>query len=298
MSLRTAIEKLYIQQREIGHCHVLCDPQAGEAFAEWLASLDEEDASRIFLRDPLFADAPKRAPVLLRLPLSRLPLVEELMLRAQEEATDPHNLLRSVCAFIQSALPDETLAARLTQALDVKVDGQGIYFRYFDPRVFHHMAHLMPDDAFGHLFRGIATWSYFLWDGNLAVQQIPQSHAASGFLRLTSQEWHPFDTIEHFNATQRLFARQGLRFEPARTVEFFSQVHAARSLGLPAPDDTAYYLACSGHSVTPLAQHPAWPDVVALTRQDVPLAEALAHLCGVSLPAAPPPHILQSEPSP
>jgi hypothetical protein len=126
-----------------------------------------------------------------------------------------------------------------------------------------------------------------LWDGSFAVQEIPESKSLSPIhLQLTAGQWQAFETIEHFNATQRLFAKQGLLFEPAQTAELFAQVHAARALGMLTPDDTAHYLACSHHAAAPMSRHPAWPDVLMLLKQEVPLAEALAQLCGASLPAA------------
>ena len=299
MTLHAAIEQLYNQCRELGWCDMLCDPQASSQIGEWIAALDEKAVPRIFLRDPLFADSPQEAPVLVRLPMSQVSRLEEWVLHAQQEAADVHDPLRSVCAFIASSLSAEQVALTLTQALDLKVERQDIYFRYFDPRVFHHLPRLTTPQNLGQLLRGITTWSYFLWDGSLAVHPIPAPpDRLPGSLRLTAQEWQPFETIEHFNATQRLFAKHELPFEPARTVDLFAQVHAARSLGLSIPDDTAYYLACSYQSAQPLSQHPAWPDVISLLKQDVPLADALAQLCGASLSRARSHHPLQSDQTP
>ncbi|HET7865834.1 MAG TPA: DUF4123 domain-containing protein, partial [Burkholderiaceae bacterium] len=106
-------------------------------------ALDERLAPRTFLQDPLFANAPSEAPVLLHLPLSEFSLIEELAERAWQEALDPHTSLRSVCAIIGSRLSDDHLAIRLTQAMDLRVEGGSFYFRYFDPRVFHHLPHLI-----------------------------------------------------------------------------------------------------------------------------------------------------------
>jgi hypothetical protein len=284
---QTAVEQLYNQCRESGNCHVLLDPQAGSPFGEQIAALDEKLVPRVHLRDPIFASAPQEAPMLLRLPLSEFPLLEALVAHAQQEATDPANPLRSVCGFFQSIEPDGSVASRLSWALNLKVERQGIYFRYFDPRIFLHLSRLLPAETLGHLLRGISKWSCFLWDGSFAVQEIPESKSPSPIhLQLTAGQWQAFETIEHFNATQRLFARQGLPFEPMQTAELFAQVHAARALGLLTPDDTAHYLACSHHATAPLSRHPAWPDVLMLLKQEVPLAEALAQLCDASLPAA------------
>ncbi|MEO8154050.1 MAG: DUF4123 domain-containing protein [Rhizobacter sp.] len=282
-----AVEQLYNRCRESGHCHVLLDPQAGSPFSEQIAALAEKLAPHVHLRDQMFAGAPQEAPMLLRLPLSELPLLEALAVHAQQEATDPTNAPRSVCAFVQSSAPDAGVASRLGWALNLKVEGQGIYFRYFDPRVFLHLCHLLPADTLGHLLQGISTWSYFLWDGSFVVQEVPESNSPKPIdLRLTSKQWQTFESIEHFNATQRLFARQGLPFETAQVVDLFAKVRAAKALGLSTPDDTAHYLACSHLAASPLSRHPAWPDVLMLLKQEVPLAEALAQLCSVSLASA------------
>jgi len=287
MQPQTAVQQLYNQCRESGHCHVLLDPQAGSPFSERIAALDENLAPHVHLRDPMFASAPQEAPMLLRLPLSELSLIEALAVHAWREATDFANPPRSVCGFFQSAVPDALLASRLSWALNITVEREGIYFRYFDPRVFLHLSHLLPAETLGHLLRGISTWSYFLWDGSFAVQEIPESDLPSPIqLQFTSGQWQTFETIQHFNATQRLFAKHDLAFEPTQTADLFAQVHAARALGLSTPDDTAHYLACSHYAAAPLSQHPAWPDVLMLLKQEVPLAEALVHLCGTSLPAA------------
>jgi hypothetical protein len=284
MQHQTVAEQLYNQCREAGHCHVLLDPQAGSPFSDQISALDKDLAPRIHLRDPLFAQTPEEAPLLLSLPLSELPFIEALAAHAQQEAVDLSSSTRSVCGFLQSPLPVTQLAPRLARALDLKVDGEGIYFRYFDPRVFHHMRRLLPEAAFGRMLHGVSRWSYFMWDGSLAVQDMPASSVSStGGLRLAADQWQPFQTIEHFNATQRLFAQRGMQFKPSQTVEFFAQVHAARALGLVSPDDAAYYVACSHRAASPLSQHAAWPDVMALLKQEVPLREAVAHLCGISL---------------
>lgn len=296
MNSHAAIEQLYNQCRDAGSCYVLLDPQAGNPFEEEIAALDEDAAPRVFLRDALFVETPQQAPLLVRLPMSELPLLETMALRAHQEATDVLGGPRSVCAFLQSQLPIEQLAVGLSWALNLKVDSVGgIYFRYFDPRVFHHLGHLVHEATLGHVLKSVDSWSYFQWDGRfVARQSAALSSPRPNQLRLSLKEWALFDTIEHFNATQRLFAKHGLPFEPARTTKLFAEVSAAKALGLPAPDDTAYYVACSHQQAVAPLQHPAWPDVVALLAQDVPLGEALEQLCGITLkPAAvtPPPPI-------
>lgn len=304
MNSHAAIEQLYNQCRGAGHSYVLLDPQAGTPFDDRIAALDADTAPHVFLCDALFADAPQQAPMLVRLPGSELTLLEAMAACAHREATDIPSGPRTVCAFIQSQLPIAQLAARLAWALNLKVDnGGGVYFRYFDPRVFHHLRHLLPDDTRGHVLSGVDTWSCLLWDGSFAVQHAPVAALSRPRqLRLPLKEWQRFETVEHFNATQRLFAELGLDFLPAQTTQLFEEVHAARTLlGRPTAEDTAHYLACSRQRGAAPAEHPAWPDVVELLAQDVPLAEALQQLCDITLrplTATTPRHLTPSEPIP
>ena len=284
MQQPSVLERLYNEFREAGHWHVLLDPQAGSPLDDEIAALDSKLASRFHLPDPLFADAPDQAPLLLSLPLSELPLVEALAAHAQQEAMDPDATTRSVCAFIKSDLPVAQLTRQLADALDLKVERRAVYFRYFDPRVFHHVPRLLPSKQFAEMLHGMSSWSYFLWDGSLAVQEIPKSEGSRLMsLRLTSEQWQPFEAVEHFSAAQRLFAKHGLPFEPKQTEDMFRKVQAAMSSGLVSPADTAYYVACSLQASQSLSLHSSWPDVLALLQQEVPLAEALEQLCGISL---------------
>ena len=286
-ALRNAIEQLYGQCRTTGHCHVLLDPQAGMPFDEEIAALNKELAPRAYLCDPLFKDVPRNAPTLLRLPMSEFSLIESMAARAQGEAIDANNSPRSICGFLQSTLSLSNLVAQLSWALDLKVEQQRIYFRYFDPRVIFHLARLLPDGFLGHLLQGMTSWSYFRWDGSFVVQGIPESSEQRPIkLQLMSAQWQELEFIEHFNATQRLFAKQGWQVEPEQAAELFAQVRAARASGLQFPEDVAHYVACSRHANSPLSQHPAWPDVMMLLKQEVPLAEALSQLFGVILPPA------------
>jgi hypothetical protein len=284
MQHQSFVERLYNEFREAGYCHVLLDPQAGSPFEGEIAALDSKQAPRFHLRDAVFADAPEQAPLLLSLPLSELQLVEAFAAHAQQEAADPNATTRSVCAFIRSDLPVAQLARRLADALDLKVESRAVYFRYFDPRVFHHVPRLVPGKQFGGMLHGISSWSYFLWDGRLDVQEIPRSEGSLLMgVRLTSEQWQAFEAVEHFNAAQRLFAKHGLRFEPKQTEDMFRKVQAAMSSGLSSPADTAYYVACSLQASEPLSRHPSWPDVLTLVQREVPLADALEQLCSISL---------------
>lgn len=284
MQQTSVMERLYNEFREAGHCHVLIDPQAGSPFEDEIAALDCKLAPRFNLPDPVFADAPEQGPLLLSLPLSELPLVEALAAHAQQEAMDPDATTRSVCAFVKSDLPVAQLTRRLADALDLKVERRAVYFRYFDPRVFHHLPRLLPSKQYGEMLHGISSWSYFLWDGSLSVQKIPRSEGARLMgVRLTSEQWQPFEAVEHFNAAQRMCAKHGLPFEPKQTEDMFRKIQAAMVSGLVSPADTAYYVACNLQASESLSLHSSWPDVLAVLQQEVPLAEALQQLCGISL---------------
>lgn len=282
--LTDAVTQLYIQSRESGYCDVLLDPLAGFPLKDQIEALDERVAPRTYLADPLFKESPQDAPFLLRVPVGEWSLLEAFVAVAQQEAILPGNTLRSVCGFLQSPLSMAQLAKSLTRALDLRVESRGMYFRYFDPRIFHHLPRLLPSHRLGSLLTGVTRWSYCIWDGSMVMQDIPAGPSiATWRVQLTQQQWQAFEAIEHFNATQKLFLQCGLPFIPAQIAALFAQVQTAIASGLRTPTDVAYYLACCQQNVSPLAQHPAWSEVLTLVQAEVPLADALKQRCGVAL---------------
>lgn len=262
------------------HCDVLVDPEADAHVREWLHEGPGASAAvEASLLDPLFADAPERAPFVLRVPKEEFPLLERLAERACEEALAGLDQPRCVCGFIFTRLPLMQLRTTLTQALAITVEQTRYYFRYFDPRVFHHLMRLLCPEQLAMLLHGIDRWGFFLWDGRFVVHDVrhPGSRGlmpSSGF-RLPLRMWRLLAAVEHFNATVALLARHRKPCAPPETERLFSDVCEALGAGLAQPHDVAeFVLWKQKHATTPSAL-PEWPRLCEQVRAGVPLSELL-----------------------
>lgn len=278
-------EALYNYAREARQCDVMVDPTAGEEWADCLKNIPVHELSRIQLEHEYYAKVSEQAPVVVRVPLKHFDVLDALAGLAAEQATDPTHQTRSVCAFIQSELPLDQLARRLETNLSLRVGGQKIYFRYFDPRVMHHLPTLLAPNALD--LRGISGWGYFTWNGEWVVHT-PPADATGRYpgtvLRLTEEQWRPFEAIEHFNATVAAFVGAGLPCPCGETDRLRRTVSATRALGIAEPEDVATYLLRSRQLGYPIAQHPRWSDAHKLLSKGVPLPDALDAI-GCVLPA-------------
>lgn len=273
--------------RAQGHCDVLLDPLAQPPCLDRIDALCADIAPRQHLRDPFFDERPTSAPLLVRLPLSEMALLDELMAHAFEQATSASDPLRGVCGFLRSTLPHAVLAARLSRSLNLQVGPSKIYFRFFDPRIVHHMPRLLPPALHAETLCGVTHWAYPSWEGTIEIQQVPHrdphSRAPSGALRMQPDLWRRFGAIEHFNAVVRTFLQHELPCPVADTAMLFAQVEAALATGLTEANDVGYYLACCKSLDEQVSRHEAWPAVLTLVRAEVPLADALRAHCGIDL---------------
>lgn len=287
------LDQLYQQIRADGQLAVIIDPLALDSTWDVLAQLATEQVPHLHLKDPLFKERPQSAPLLASLNQSNWSLLERLTGKAHLEAVLPGLTPRSVCGFIESPLPLNRLAVVLQKALDARVGNQSIYFRYFDPRIFFHLPRLLSSDRLAALLHGVSSWSCFDWSGRLHRHVLPalaSTQLVQRELRLTEKQWWPFTVIEHFNASQMLFAMHHMPFSPDSAERRFAQVCRAVELGLTKPEDVAYFLACCESSGTDLSQHAQWEMALNATQADVPLADAIEQLCAISLPDSSPRH--------
>lgn len=283
---RAHCEALYNFARESGRqCHVLVDPLAGDDWRQCLTTIPKEDLSIAHLQHEFFAKGASEAPTILRFPLKHIEILETLADMARAEATDPTHQTRAVCGFLRTELSFDQLASQLQKNLTVRVESQRMYFRYFDPRVIHHLPELLDPNTFGMC--GISAWAYFAWEGEWMVhsfaEDIKDRHPWMS-LRLTDEQWRPFAAIEHFNATVSAFVRAGIPWPTSETTRLRQTVMATMSLGIAEPHDVATYLLKSRQSGFPLAQHPRWNDALALIRDGASLAESLDGLSICPLP--------------
>lgn len=287
------LDLLYQLIRAQGHLTVVLDPLALSPTWDFLAQLERHEVPHQYLKDPLFEDRPQDAPLLTQIGLSNWPILESMVEQAKFEATRPGVTPRSVCGFVESSLSLQSLAVILQKALDLRVEQQSIYFRYFDPRTFFHLPRLIAPPALATMLRGISSWSHFLWNGQLHRHVLPTQSLPSltqRRLKLTTEQWRPFTAIEHFNACQGLFSMLDLPYSPESVELRFEQVRQAIEQGLTKPEDTAYFLACCEVTGTNLAQHAKWDQVLSAIQAEVPFADAIEQLCAISLANASPRH--------
>lgn len=280
-----SLSRFHTWLRDLDHLDVLLDPLADPGLVERAQTLPKQ-IERLHLSDPLFADAPTEAPLLLRVPGNEMERWDAWVSKAQQEATDPNTTSRSVCGFLQSPLPLERVALGLTRVLDLRVDGQGIYFRFFDPRVMFHLSRVVPEELASDWFSGLSRWMFFDWTGEWVEFKVLDRASGNWMTPCTlpTDLWRRrFVPIEHFNATVDLFRLHGLPCRPADSDLWMQQIEVAMQSGVAMPRDVAHYLACSLGQKEPLNRHPEWHGVQELLATGVPLADALSHCCRISL---------------
>jgi hypothetical protein len=269
-------EALYNYARELRQCDVLVDPMASDNWAQCLEEIPADELPKVQLEHEYFAKKSDKAPILVRVPLKHFDVLDTLAGLAAEQATGPSRQTRSICGFVQSDLAQKDLARRLEANLSLRVGTQKVYFRYFDPRVMHHLPALLAPNALD--WRGVSSWGYFNWEGEWSVRPMPQQGTGRQrctLLRLTEEQWRPFAAIEHFNATVAAFLAAGLPCPCSETERLCRTVGATLALGIAEPEDVATYLLRSRQLGFPIAQHPRWSDAQKLLRKGVPLADAL-----------------------
>lgn len=279
-------EALYNYAREFHHCDVVVDPLAGQEWRDCLQDLADGEVVQVSLDHEFFGKNSDQAPAILRVPLAQFDVLDALAGIAREQATDPTRQTRSVCGFIRSERPLADVARELAGPLSLRVGRQRRYFRYFDPRVMHHLPALIATDRLG--LRGIAAWGYFTWEGEWAVQELSadsNGRMPGTAVRLTGEEWRPFAAIEHFNATVAAFLGAGLSWPCRETERLRKTVMATLELGITEPEDVATYLLRSRRLGFPIAQHPQWNNALDLLAKGVPLADALDGI-GLAVPAS------------
>jgi hypothetical protein len=279
-------EALYNYARELRQCDVVIDPTAGEEWADYLRDFPASELPRAQLRHEYFGKDSEKAPLVLRVPLGHFDVLDALAGLAKDQATNPASQTRSVCGFIRSELPLDNLARRLEKNLSLRVVAQKIYFRYFDPRVMHHIPAQLASEALA--LHGVSSWGYFTWDGEWRTHAFPEGAPAlhfSAVVRMSQEQWRPFETVEHFNATVSAFLRAGILWPSTETHRLRQMVATTLALGITEPQDVATYLLRSRQLEFPLAQDPRWSGVREFLDAGAPLAEVLDGL-GLRAPAS------------
>lgn len=254
---------------------ILIDPLAGSEWKEIFGQERFEDLDARPLKHEYFEKNSPQAPCLLHIPISRIDLIEKLSKIAIEEATNPAIKTRSICGIIGSNLSVDEIHRELSSSLTIFVNFKRKYFRYFDPRVIHHLPELLPKDS--NFLKKIEAWAYFDWNGSLRIKNFfgkKETNIPSG-LHLTEGQWRQIDAITAFNATVSSLISSKLPCQTESTEKILASVNEALIAGLKEPNDVAAYVVFSTINKRSADQLPHWQDVLKLVESGASLAEIL-----------------------
>lgn len=294
MSLHEAKEAFFGATHDDPHCDVLIDRMAPFALEEALGANEFACAP---LRDPIFNPTPNQSPLLVRIVRGeKWAVLDQLLELAWHEATSPDIQTRSVCAFIRSTKPLDTLCAHLTRQLDAHVaDLGGVYFRYFDPRVAPQLVPLLTPQQYATWQDGIAAWHYL--DASGVATTLPpvptMTETETVGLRVlmarpsfSSAQWHEIEKIETVNLVLQGLRQRGLATSAAVQLKTKKAVDLAAQSGLAEQADRVAHALCELLLAEQFTRHPEYPSALALVAaQGVALMDVVEQKLQLHLPA-------------
>ena len=282
MSSSTTIDPAFATRlQEYGHCDLLIDRMIGFPLQEELQALGGQ-AESLPLNDPLFATMPDQAPLLVRLSADATDLIEGYLAHAVQEAQNSDGQTRAVCAVLLTRTSLSMLRKRLTRLLDLRIKtGKRVYFRYFDPRVMHHLPRLLQPSEMAQLFQGIDYWCYVHWRGHLVMLNaadygpLPDVPA---YVRISigRVQWEALQDIEIFNLALRILRQSGYPADEQTEAILHAAIRLTHMHSLEVPADQATlacHIVCSGDAIL---HQPQWRRALQLTREHgIPLKDCL-----------------------
>lgn len=282
-SLPSIDASFHAHLEEYGYCDILIDRMRGFPLTEALDALEDHVAECLPLTDPLFMTMPDEAPLLVRLPIGASSLIESYLAHAAEEAQYPGQG-QTICAILFSHLPLAKLAKHLTRHLDLRIKtGKRIFFRFFDPRVMHHLPRLLQPVEMAQLLNGIEHWCYPHWSDRcitLNAQDYGPLPDEPAYVRMSlgSEQWKKLDIIEPFNLALRTLRQEGYTLDEKTEPALLDALKIAYAYGLPTQEDRATlacHVVCRGEDIL---RQPQWLRALQLAREHgIPLKDALEH---------------------
>jgi hypothetical protein len=289
--------------KQLDYTYLLLDRHTEHPLKESIAALPDADDICWPLKDALFKDNAELAPLLVSLhnqQPTHLAVLEQSIQLAIEQASQPSNL-RSVCAWIFSAAAPKHLQTSLSEKLLAYWPGsQGIYLRYFDPRVMPSLMRILPPEQQIQLLGKVDTWCQLGRDGQLLSYSPTQGINSSvtqrsGTLRPSAPLAQAIDRIELINLTATQLASQGHHVPQSQDAAIDSAVLAAQKLGITSQEDTVAYAWRAVVHQSLFTQHAALDELITLTRSNgLPLDDVLDERLPL-MPLAPPPKRTQQQ---
>ncbi|WP_426337302.1 DUF4123 domain-containing protein [Pseudoduganella sp. R-31] len=278
---------------EYGHCDIVIDRMRGFPLREELKALKGHLAESLPLIDPLFMTIPDEAPLLVRLSVDASSLIESYLALAAEEAQRPGQG-QAICAFLFSHLPCEKLAGHLTRQLDLRIKtGKRVFFRFFDPRVMHHLPRLLQPAEMAQLLNGIDYWTYPHWSDRriaLKAQDYGPQPDKPAYVRmsLSSAQSASLQEIETFNLALHTLWQEGYALDEKTEAALHAALKTAHACGLSTKEDRAT-LACHVISRSEnILRQPQWQRALNLVRERAFALRDVLEAAGIALvsPAA------------
>lgn len=235
-------ERLLNLIKEHGHVHLLLDRFNG--LDERLLPLVDPLPEQWPLTDPYFGEAIKRTPLLVKLTMAQLPLLDQAALVAAEAALEPAMPAPTVCAWMCTDVSTERLAGQLRQHLNLRMEGRkkAVYFCYFDPWVMQHLPRALAPAQLARLLGAVSLWALPGRSGELLELAKPDEPMAPlGGLRLSAEQALALERIDPLNASLRRLLAQGHRVPQTDDARLDGLIVQAQHLGLAQPDDQAAY---------------------------------------------------------
>ena len=262
-----------------GHVHLLLDRFNG--LDERLRPLVDALPEQWPLTDPYFGEAIERTPLLVKLTMAQLPLLDQAALVAAETALDPAMPPPNVCAWMCADVSTERLAGQLRTHLNLHMEGRkkSVYFCYFDPWVMQHLPRVLASTQLARLLGHASLWALPGRNGELLELAKPEEPMAlHGGLRLNIEQARALERIDPLNASLRVLLAQGHRVPQTDNARLDALIVQAQHLGLEEPDDQATYVALAyawtaGHAA--LAADERVMRGIELARAGLPLADYL-----------------------
>lgn len=198
------------------------------------------------LSDPYYGEAIERTPLLVKLTMANLPLLDQTASVAAEAALDPSMLAPTVCAWLLAEASTERLAGHLRRQLDLRLADyeKSVFFCYFDPCVLPRLPQVLSATQLAGLFGPVSRWIAPGRNGELLeVSKPPAPVAPHGRLSLNLAQTQALERFDALNASLRLLHAQALRVPNADDARLDALIQRASTLGLARADDQAAYAA-------------------------------------------------------
>jgi hypothetical protein len=200
------------------------------------------------LVDEYFGDDESRAPLLVSVDMTQLPLLEETVDSAVELSLSLDLPMPTVCGWLTCGkeIEIDRVAKHLRRQMELRFSGRlrSAFFIYFDPRVCPHLPNILLPQQWRDLTGPLDQWLLPGRAGQLVeLAGAGQSTGMHRGLIIAPDQEDALMRIEVVNNALRLLHRRGCQVPSGKERDLDRLVTRAIDLGLSRPDDQAAYVA-------------------------------------------------------